>query len=98
MRVYDRNQVGASAVETNSLPGTQSSDRSSEAGDLWSAGDRVELSTTLGNLSHALAADSGSRMTRVRELTSQYQSGSYLPDSLATGYALVEDALGALPN
>jgi hypothetical protein len=57
------------------------------------SGDRVELSSGLASVSRALSSYHSDRAGKVRELTMQFQSGNYQPNSLATSQGMVADAL-----
>lgn len=96
MRVEDRSIGGSAAAETGRAPETQKSERDAAARSTpteGSQGDRVELSSTLGRLSQAVAAQSAQRAQRVEALASLYQSGRYQPSSQATSRALIAEAL-----
>ena len=96
MRVHDRTSLGPSAAETGPSAETQKAGRESAArgGAAGSAdGDRVELSSTLGRLSQAIATQATGRSQRVEALAADYQSGRYQPNSEATSRALVAEAL-----
>jgi anti-sigma28 factor (negative regulator of flagellin synthesis) len=88
--------AGSSAAETGRAPETQRSERDAAARSGTTQGnpaDRVELSSTLGRLSQAIAAQSAQRAQRVEALTNLYQSGRYEPSSQATAGALIAEAL-----
>jgi hypothetical protein len=97
MKIYDHNLTGASTAGTNRTFETYGSDRASNSslylpkGD----GDRVELSDGLRELSRVLTAFGQDRTTNVRALTDEYRAGRYVPDAIATGRAIVADALAA---
>lgn len=96
MRVQDRALGGSSAAETGRAPETQRPEREAAArsgSPAGGAGDRVELSSTLGRLSEAIAAQNAQRAQRVEALASLYQSGRYQPSSQATSRAVVAEAL-----
>jgi anti-sigma28 factor (negative regulator of flagellin synthesis) len=98
MRIYDLNLTGTSAAETGRTQETQRPDLadSAKAGrGADRSSDRVELSSTLGSLSRAIAAHQSDRAPRVQALAAQYQSGNYHPNSQATSRAMVTDALAA---
>lgn len=95
MRINDRNGLGAAATEagrTQEVSTTDRADRSSFA-RTDSTSDRVEFSSNLGKLSQALSAMNAQRASRVQGLATQYQSGQYQPDALATSQSMVADAL-----
>jgi flagellar biosynthesis anti-sigma factor FlgM len=98
MRIYDRDLTGTASAESGRSQETQKTDRdattstSSQSGS--SSGDRVELSSGLASVSRALAADGSSRASKVQQLTAQFQSGTYNPDSLAISQGMVAQALG----
>src|SRR4051812_36455808 len=96
MKVYDRGLTPAEAGHTQDVQklGHSSTGKSANRG-ADSSGDRVEFSGSLGRLSRTLSADNASRSSRVRALASQYQSGSYRPDSAATSRAMVRETLSA---
>jgi len=95
MRVFNQNLSGASAAEAGRASEPQRTGRQDGTGSAEASpsGDRVELSNTLGSLSRALSSYSNDRASRVQQLAAQYQSGSYQPDSMATGRAMVAEAL-----
>jgi hypothetical protein len=98
MRIYDRDLTGAASTESGRAQESQKADReattnSSQSGS--ASGDRVELSSGLAIVSRALAAYGTDRSNKVQQLTTQVQSGSYTPNSLATSQGLVAQALGA---
>ena len=96
MRVYDVNLTSSSMAQTGRTQETQSGDRvaNGRSGTSGGAGsDRVELSSTLGHLAQALAADGSNRAARVQALAAQYQSGRYQADSMATGRGMIAEAL-----
>lgn len=98
MRVQDRTSLGPAAAETGRTPETQKSGRDStgRSGAVGSAdGDRVELSSTLGRLSQAIATHTTQRAQRVQALAAEYQSGRYRPNSAATSRGLISEALSA---
>lgn len=96
MRVQDRTSLGPSATEAgrtaeSQKTGRENSPRNGAPGS--SEGDRVELSSTLGRLSQAIAAHANERGQRVQVLGTDYQSGRYHPDAGATSRAMVAEAL-----
>jgi hypothetical protein len=95
MKIYDHNLTGTSTGATSRTSETYGSDRAANS-SLYTPrgdGDRVELSDGLRELSRALTAFGRERISNVRALTDEYQSGRYVPDAIATGRALVADAL-----
>ncbi len=98
MKIYDRNLTGASASEAGRAQELQKAGGSGSgkpAGNGGAASDSVEFSGALGALSRILASSDTSRATRVQSLASQYQSGNYTPNSLATSRGIIEESLGA---
>lgn len=96
MKIYDRDLTGASAAESSRAQETQRTGReTSSASRAGSSafGDRVELSSGLGQLSRALSNFGADRSSRVESLSAIYQSGGYRPDTAATSRAMVTDAL-----
>ncbi len=96
MRIYDLNLTGTSAAETGRAQGTQQPDRagsSTAAQNTGKSGDHVELSSTLGRLSRAIASHESSRANRVQALSAQYQAGKYQPDAHASSRGMVAEAL-----
>ena len=98
MRIYDRDLTGTASAESGRSQETQKADRdattsrTSQSGT--NSGDRVELSSGLASVSRALTAYGSSRASKVQQLTAQFQSGTYRPDSLAISQGLVAQALG----
>ncbi len=98
MKIYDSNMGGVPASGAQRTQETQQADRSGagrSSGSAASGGDRVEFSGTLGRLSRTLSNFQSDRSSRVQQLTAQYQSGTYQPDSKASSRAIVSDALSA---
>jgi len=98
MRIQDRSSLSAAAAEANRSAEAQKSGRENggAAGTGSSSdGDRVELSSTLGQLAQAIAAHDTQRSTRVQALAGDYQSGRYHADAEATSRAMVSEALAA---
>ena len=96
MRIYDRDLTGSASAESGRSQETQRADRDSAAGisqSPASSGDRVELSSGLASVTRALAAYGSSRAGKVQQLTDQFHSGNYHPDSLATSRGMVAQAL-----
>ena len=96
MRIYDRDLTGTAATESGRSPETQKADR--EAGTTSSqsgsgTGDRVELSNGLASVSRALSAYGSDRASKVQQLTTQFQSGTYQPSSMAISQGMVAQAL-----
>jgi anti-sigma28 factor (negative regulator of flagellin synthesis) len=95
MKVYDRGLTAAETGQTQDVQKlTNSAGRSSTRG-ADSAGDRVEFSGNLGRLSRTLSTFETSQASRVQSLASQYQSGSYHPDSAAISRGMLSEALSA---
>jgi anti-sigma28 factor (negative regulator of flagellin synthesis) len=97
MRIYDRDVTGTPAAESGRSQEAQKTDRessttSSQPGSSTSS-DRVELSSGLASVSRALTAYGSDRAGKVQQLTSQVQSGSYNPSSLAISQGMVTEAL-----
>jgi anti-sigma28 factor (negative regulator of flagellin synthesis) len=99
MRVYDVNLTNTSAAGSARTTESQKADRASNgqssASGSAGASDRVEFSSALGSLSRALASSDSARAERVQALATQYQSGNYWPDSMATSRAMVSEAAAA---
>jgi hypothetical protein len=98
MRIYDQNLTGTAAAGSGRSQETQKTDRdatTTPAGSGSGSGDRVELSSALGSVSRALSSYQADRANKVQELTVQYQSGLYQPNSQATSQGMVAEALGA---
>jgi len=96
MRIYDRDLTGAAAAESGRSQETQKPDRESSSTSSASgsgSSDRVELSSGFASVSRAMASQSSDRANKVQQLTMQYQSGNYQPNSLATSQGMVAEAL-----
>jgi anti-sigma28 factor (negative regulator of flagellin synthesis) len=94
MRVNDPNLTGVNTAPTGGSHETQRAGRTAAGSAASTAhGDRVELSGAVGTISRAMAADSGGRAARVRELAAQYQTGQYRHDAAATSRAMIADAI-----
>jgi len=94
MRVNDQNLTGVNTASTAGSHEAQRAGRTASGSAGSTAhGDRVELSGAVGTISRALAADSGGRAARVRELAAQYQAQQYRPDAAATSRAMIADAV-----
>jgi len=90
--------LGPSAAEAGRTAETQAArqDRTAGSGAAGSPdGDRVELSTTLGQLSQAIATQGVQRSQKVQALAADYQAGRYQPNAAGISRALVAQALGA---
>ena len=98
MRIQDRNALESLTTKTARTNDTPAAERGQAArpGMVDSGGgDRVELSSTLGRLSQAIAAAATQRESRVQMLSTEYQQGNFRPDPIATGRGLISDALAA---
>jgi len=98
MRIQDRTSLGTPATQTGRTSETQRAgrDNTGQTGAAGAAdGDRVELSSTLGRLSQAIAAHGAQRADRVHALSTDYQAGRFRPNSVATSRAIVTEALSA---
>lgn len=98
MRVDDRNLTGVPASEPGRTQETQRAGREnsySPGSGTAGGSDQVELSSTLGSLSRAMAAYGAGRQSRVAALGAQYRAGNYQPDSLATSRGMVSEAVAA---
>jgi flagellar biosynthesis anti-sigma factor FlgM len=95
MRIYDRDLTGTASAESGRSQETQRTDRDATTASSQSgtASDRVELSSGLATVSRALAAYGSDRANKVQQLTAQFQSGSYSPNSLAVSQGMVAHAL-----
>src|SRR5258707_1234155 len=99
MKIIDPNLTGASATGAARAREPQRPDLagSGAAGSSGSSqsGDRGEFSGALGRLSQSLSTYGSERAGKVQALATQYQSGSYRPDSAATSRGVVSEALAA---
>jgi anti-sigma28 factor (negative regulator of flagellin synthesis) len=97
MKVHDRNLTGASAAQTGPTRETSKTDRGTagSASTPGASGDRVELSSSLGRLVQTLSTFQSNRASRVQALATEYQSGGYHADSLATSQGIVSETLAA---
>jgi hypothetical protein len=94
MRVNDRSPLGPAAAEAGRTPETQKPDPGHGPRLIAdSGGDRVELSSVLGRLSHAISSFGTQQANRVAALTANYQAGRYRPDSLATSRGMISEAV-----
>jgi|SRR5882724_8517487 len=96
MKIYDNHIGGAGAGETQRLQDVQNTDLAKAGGTSAAdgpAGDRVELSSTLGRLSQALTGFQSDRSSRVASLAVEYQRGTHQADSPAISHGLVSEAL-----
>ena len=96
MRIYDRDLTGTASAEAGRSQETQKTDReptttSSQASS--GTGDRVELSSGLASVSRALTSYSADRASKVQQLSAQFQSGNYHPNSAAISQGIVAQAL-----
>jgi len=96
MRIYDRDLTGTAASESGRSQETQKTDReasttSSQPGSMSS--DTVELSSGLASVSRALSAYGSDRANKVQQLSTQFQSGTYQPSSMAISQGMVAQAL-----
>lgn len=98
MRINDRNAAGPEATPAGHTSETQKAGQNAgRTGTTGSpeTGDRVELSSTLGRLSQAIATHSAQRSSRVQTLSADYQGGRYQPNSEATSKGMIAEALSA---
>jgi anti-sigma28 factor (negative regulator of flagellin synthesis) len=95
MRIQDRSSLSPAETQTNRSAEAQKNGRENtgSSGAVSAEGDRVELSSTLGQLAHAIAAHSTERSNRVQRLAGDYQSGRYHANAEATSRSMVTDAL-----
>ena len=93
MKIYDRALTPAETGQTQDVQkvGSSGTARSGRRND--SSGDHVEFSSTMGRLARTIDSYDTNRAMRVQFLASQYQSGKYQPDSIATSRALIADSL-----
>jgi flagellar biosynthesis anti-sigma factor FlgM len=101
MRIYDRDLTGTASAESGRSQETQKAGRegsttSSQSGS--QSGDTVELSSGLATVSRALASYGSDRAAKVQQLSSQVQSGTYIPNSMAISQGMVSQALEAGAN
>ncbi len=97
MRVNDANTAGSAATELGRTQDVQKPESTSTAqsGNSDSSGDRVEFSSTLGQLSQAISSQDTQRSSRVQAVAAAYQNGTYRPNPAAISSAMVSDALSA---
>lgn len=98
MKINDTNVGGAAAAKTQRQQDIQQTDRSNAGRSSGAGGDsndRVELSGSLGRLSHVLSSFQSDRASRVESLAAQYQQGNYQPDAAAASRGIVSEALSA---
>lgn len=97
MKVYDCKVPGALTDGTTRTSQTTGLDRASNA--LVSItngyGDRVELSSTLQELSRVLDTYDEERAATVQALADKYQSGRYQAEATAAGRGMIADALAS---
>jgi len=97
MRVDDRNLNGVSGLQTGRTPDTNAPERAGSTSGSQVAeshsGDRVEISGTAGLVAQALGANSAARAQRIQQLSANYRSGNYQPNSLSTSRGIIQDAL-----
>jgi anti-sigma28 factor (negative regulator of flagellin synthesis) len=100
MKIPDYNLGGAATPETHRTQDAQSTGHASGARSAGSSidSDRVEFSGGMGSLSRAVSSFQSGRAGRVQALATQYQSGSYRPDSAAISRGMIQEALGAGPS
>jgi len=97
MRIYDRDLTGTASTESGRSQETQKADREATTTASPSgspSGDRVELSSGLEVVARALAAYGTDRANKMQNLTVQFQSGTYNPNSMAISQGMVAEALG----
>jgi anti-sigma28 factor (negative regulator of flagellin synthesis) len=96
MRIYDRDLTGAATAGSGRSQEAQKADReggSATTGSSSGSSDSVEFSSSLASVARALGSLSSDLSNKVQQLASQFQSGTYQPDSLATSQGLVAEAL-----
>jgi anti-sigma28 factor (negative regulator of flagellin synthesis) len=98
MRINDRDLTGTASAESGRSQETQRANQETSTTPSSSAAastDRVELSSGLASVARALAAHGSDRASKVQNLATQFQSGNYQPDSLATSQGMVSQALSS---
>jgi hypothetical protein len=98
MRIYNRDLTGTGTAESGRAQEAQKPERSATAASSGSgsgSGDRVELSSGLASVSRALGANNSDRTNRVQQLTAEFGSGDYQPNSLATSQGIVAEAISS---
>ena len=93
MRIYDRNLTGTAAPESGQAQKVDRFESGSARGKAGPGGDRVELSSGLGQLAKVLGAEQSVRASKIAALAAQYQNGTYRPDAAAVSRRMVADAL-----
>jgi anti-sigma28 factor (negative regulator of flagellin synthesis) len=97
MRIYDRDLTGTAAADSGRAQETQKTDRDTSAtssrSSSASSGDSVHLSTGLASVARALTTDASDRASKVQQLATQFQSGTYKPNSQSTSQSMVAQAL-----
>jgi anti-sigma28 factor (negative regulator of flagellin synthesis) len=96
MKVNDLNTTGAAST---GIERTQDTQKPEQGGGNRTGGaessDRVELSSALGGLARAVSAEGAQRGSRVQQLATAYQNGTYQADPAAISRAMVADATGS---
>lgn len=93
--------TGTASAESGRSQETQKADREATTASSQSSsvsGDTVELSNGLATVSRALAAYGSDRASKVQQLTTQFQSGTYNPNSLDISQGMVAQALSGGAN
>jgi|HubBroStandDraft_6_1064221.scaffolds.fasta_scaffold3682618_1 hypothetical protein len=93
MKIDNRDLTGTAPAQAGRSQDTQKPAGTAPAPPGTASGDRVELSSGLASVSRALAAYSSDHAGKVEQLTTQVQSGSYNPSSLAISQGIVAQAL-----
>jgi anti-sigma28 factor (negative regulator of flagellin synthesis) len=95
MKVTNQDLTGLGATSASRTQETQKSSAGAAGSSSKSAsgGDSVNFSSGLGSLSRAMSSFDAGSSVRVQALSSQYQAGSYIPDSAATSRGMISDAL-----
>jgi anti-sigma28 factor (negative regulator of flagellin synthesis) len=97
MKVDDPNLSGVAGAQTNRTPeaheanraGSPSGARISES----AGGDRAEISSLAGRISHAFTTQAAERTQHIAKLAEQYRTGKYNVNARSISKAITKDAI-----
>ena len=97
MKVDDPNLNGLAGAQTGRTPETHEANRAgSPSGARISqsaGGDRAEISSLAGRISHAFATQAATRTQHIAKLTQEYRAGKYHVDARSISQAITKDAV-----
>ncbi|MBI2679546.1 MAG: hypothetical protein HYX25_00895 [Candidatus Solibacter usitatus] len=97
MKVDDPSLSGAAGAQTGRTAETQETNRPGSASNARISesigGDRAEISSLAGRISHAFATQAAARAQHLAKLTQDYRAGKYHVDARSISQAITKDAV-----